>query len=666
MNGKSINGYTIKKLLGSGGMADVYYAENKLGRRAAIKVLKKKWTEESVVKDRFVAEAQIMVSLDHPNILKVYDIDEIDGQAAIVMEYLEGNTLSEALRSSKRLSDETLKICFNQSCDALNYTHKKGVIHRDIKPSNIFLTADRQIKIMDFGIAKVKENSAHTNTGQTLGTVIYMSPEQVNDPKRVSYKTDNYSLAVTFYHLLTGKAPYDLSTDSDWSVQTKIVQEEIDLSNLTENWNKILSQLLIKDPKKRGELIGYSTTKKLDTDETLYEEIKPQDQDWTATQSKKLNTQVPWIIGSIVLILSLALILNFPTDSEEMDDFPNLVVFQDENTKLFGYMGQDGRIVIPANYTVADSFINNRATVELRDSVYIISSSGDILNRVQKNIVKTEKLDTGQSKVIDETEAKSNKSVNINRKKYDWIGSYSKKTKLKIVERNDLYGYIDLEGNEIIPLVYTGATELRGSYNRIYVKKASGWGVVDRSNNTIVPFESERYEDLPGYSEKSKTWLEITKKDGKVGFRNYEGELVIPYTYKNMPGSCQYDYDGSKCILCKSYENYEIVDRKTSEVLKLNFEGISNPSFLGQKDNLLIRVRKEDKYGYINLSQVVVIPTIYDFDYRFGFERFNNFEYEVCRVKLEGIKFYIDKNNRCVQDCPTDSLLLKYSIEKIE
>ncbi|MCB0517063.1 MAG: SUMF1/EgtB/PvdO family nonheme iron enzyme [Bacteroidetes bacterium] len=254
MLNSSLNGYTLKKIIGSGGMADVYYAENKLGLPAAIKVLKKKFCDEKSVHDRFIQEAQIMVGLDHPNIRKVFDIGELHDQPAIIMEYLDGHSLSELLHAQKKFDSEELKAYFTQCCDALRYTHSRNIIHRDIKPSNIFLTKDGQIKIVDFGIAKVKEGKGHTNTGQTLGTVVYMSPEQVKDPKRLNYKTDNYSLAVTFFHLLTGKAPYDLSTHSDWAVQTKIVHEELNLGKVPTDWQKVLKPLLLKDAQKRSEL----------------------------------------------------------------------------------------------------------------------------------------------------------------------------------------------------------------------------------------------------------------------------------------------------------------------------------------------------------------------------------------------------------------------------
>ncbi len=188
-------------------MAEVYYAENTLGRAAAIKVLHESLLSQTEVKVRFENEARIMVSLDHPNIGKVYDVTEYNGRPAIIMEYLEGNTLSQAL-SKNQLTPGKLFDLFDQASQGLRYAHKKGVVHRDIKPSNLFLTTAGQLKILDFGIAKLEAYESHTLTGQTLGTMLYMSPEQVLDPKRVNYKTDIYSLGVLAFEMAAGRRPY--------------------------------------------------------------------------------------------------------------------------------------------------------------------------------------------------------------------------------------------------------------------------------------------------------------------------------------------------------------------------------------------------------------------------------------------------------------------------
>ena len=260
MQGKSISGYTIQRLLGTGGMAEVWYAENNIEKKAAIKILLSKLCEDEHVRSRFITEAKVMVNLNHPNIRQVYDLGEIDGRPAIVMEYLDGEDLNTRMKKGQRFTDDELKRWWNQLVDALNYTHAKGIVHRDIKPGNIFVDSQGNIKLLDFGIAKVRESVSSTQTGQKLGTLMYMSPEQVKDSKHIDYRTDIYSLAVTFLHLITGKKPYDSETSSDFEISEQIVYKSLDLSGLPEDWRNFLAPYLIKNPEQRPALMVFGKT----------------------------------------------------------------------------------------------------------------------------------------------------------------------------------------------------------------------------------------------------------------------------------------------------------------------------------------------------------------------------------------------------------------------
>jgi serine/threonine protein kinase len=249
MISKVIANYTIKYLIGSGGMAEVYYAENRLGKKAAIKILRSELCAFPEIKDRFEQEARIMVDMEHRHIRQAYDLDEIDGRPAIIMEYLEGNILKDVIDKNK-IADTKAKKYFEQCVAALKVAHNKGIVHRDIKPSNIFITSNDDVKILDFGIAKVKESGLGTRTNQMLGTPVYMSPEQIKNPKSVTSQSDVYSLAVTFYHALSGRLPYD-SSESDFQIQRKIVDEDLDLSKLSSFWADDLRLMLVKDPSLR-------------------------------------------------------------------------------------------------------------------------------------------------------------------------------------------------------------------------------------------------------------------------------------------------------------------------------------------------------------------------------------------------------------------------------
>lgn len=263
MQGKIINGYTLQDILGVGGMAEVWSAENRIGKKAAIKILLPKFCDDEAVTSRFITEAQVMVVLEHHNIRQVYDVGEIDGRPCIIMEYLDGEDLKTKLQHGHKITAKELENWWNQLVDALNYTHHtKGIVHRDLKPANIFVDKNGTIKLLDFGIAKVRESISSTQTGQKLGTLMYMSPEQVKDSKHIDYKTDNYSLAVTFIHLITGKKPYDSDTSSDFEISEQIVYKPLDLDGVPVTWKTFLKRYLEKDPQKRAELVPFSKTKK--------------------------------------------------------------------------------------------------------------------------------------------------------------------------------------------------------------------------------------------------------------------------------------------------------------------------------------------------------------------------------------------------------------------
>ncbi|MBP9134501.1 MAG: SUMF1/EgtB/PvdO family nonheme iron enzyme [Saprospiraceae bacterium] len=232
-----LNAYTLKRFLGRGGMAEVWYAENNLGKPAAIKIMLAKFKGEKQVVDRFEIEAKAMVRLSHPNIREVLDYGEYEGLPFIIMEYLDGEDLGQLMIKRSRHSEKDLEQWWRQSLSALAHTHERGIIHRDIKPSNIFLQKNGQIKILDFGIAKIKDEISHTRTGQGLGTVLYMSPEQISDPKQVSPSTDIYSLGMTFASLLRGEPALDLTEDdSTFNIQLKITKGDINLSGINDVW----------------------------------------------------------------------------------------------------------------------------------------------------------------------------------------------------------------------------------------------------------------------------------------------------------------------------------------------------------------------------------------------------------------------------------------------
>ncbi len=207
MIGKTVSHYRILDKLGEGGMGVVYKAEDiKLERLVALKFLPQHLTTDPVEKERFVHEAKAASALNHPNIATIYEIDEFEGQMFMAMEYVEGNTLKQTIGKELLPIKEVLDIGI-QICEGLNMAHEKGIVHRDIKSSNIMLTSRDQVKIMDFGLAKLKGAKEGTDTRSTLGTAAYMSPEQAQG-EEVDQKSDIFSCGVVLYELLTGRLPF--------------------------------------------------------------------------------------------------------------------------------------------------------------------------------------------------------------------------------------------------------------------------------------------------------------------------------------------------------------------------------------------------------------------------------------------------------------------------
>ncbi|WP_020597235.1 serine/threonine-protein kinase [Spirosoma panaciterrae] len=221
-----IPAYNNFKKLGEGGMAVVWYAENALGKPFAIKLLNQEMVGKEKIVERFRNEAKLMVGLNHPNIRQVISYYEDESTMAIIMEYLEGQDLGKYLTTYGAVPEAMAVRWFNDILDAMTYVHRKGYIHRDIKPSNLFLTSGGQMKIMDFGIAKIVDSTQEL-TQISIGSPQYMSPEQVLTPKSIDLRTDIYSLGVTLYALLTGKKPYNDSYSSSYTIQTEITKNPL-------------------------------------------------------------------------------------------------------------------------------------------------------------------------------------------------------------------------------------------------------------------------------------------------------------------------------------------------------------------------------------------------------------------------------------------------------
>ncbi len=266
---KTFGHYRIESMLGAGGMGEVYLAtDDKLRRKVALKILPAEFTSNDERVKRFGLEARAISALNHPNIVTIYDVGNIDGINYIATEFVEGKTLRELVGKNLKIK-EILGIII-QSCEALSAAHNAKIIHRDIKPENIMIRPDGYVKILDFGLAKLSEIDLHTlkNFNQTakgviIGTPAYMSPEQVADEK-VDHRTDLWSIGVVLYELLTNINPYK-KENRQTTFQAILSQEPPLASSLNSVISAELDQILIKALEKDADL-SYQTASDLRAD----------------------------------------------------------------------------------------------------------------------------------------------------------------------------------------------------------------------------------------------------------------------------------------------------------------------------------------------------------------------------------------------------------------
>lgn len=227
MIGHTLNSYKILDKINEGGMGVIYLAKHKfLERNAAIKVLKASFSKNNDIKERFFHEAKTLSMLDHPYIVKILDFDQYEDNFYIIMEYVEGVTLEDHIGyKSGLIPEEKAKELFTKILSGLGYAHTKDVVHRDIKPSNVIIDSNFNPKILDFGIARLlTSDNRLTKVGGRMGSPLYMSPEQCLG-KETDFHSDIYSIGVTLYEALTAKHPFENENDSDYALQSRIINE---------------------------------------------------------------------------------------------------------------------------------------------------------------------------------------------------------------------------------------------------------------------------------------------------------------------------------------------------------------------------------------------------------------------------------------------------------
>jgi serine/threonine protein kinase len=382
--------YTTIRVLGQGGMAKVYLAtHNTLGHHVAIKVLDKQYAFNQNIKARFIEEAKKLVRLDHPNVVKVTDFISENEHVAYVMEYINGKSLREFL-NAKRLTDTEIENYLNQMVVALNYIHKEGIIHRDIKPSNFIIATNGTLKLVDFGISKSIDTSSvdHTSTSTNLsmGTLMYMSPEQVKSTKDVTYLSDIYSLGVVLWEMVMGKVPYNSSELSAFDIQVKIVQEKLPQTNT--KWDEYIQLATSKEEGQRVRFIDLlgkkhsNQTKKINDSDKNEKTLIESNYDIKSENPAKSKRK---IIMIAVLILMIILTSIF------------IIYFQNKN-QIKRNINKQAKISLSSK--------TNELSITESGSTILIKKNNDVLleNKIieEKNLITINSVKTsyGTTKVI--------------------------------------------------------------------------------------------------------------------------------------------------------------------------------------------------------------------------------------------------------------------------
>jgi tetratricopeptide (TPR) repeat protein/predicted Ser/Thr protein kinase len=308
--GTMISHYRIIERVGAGGMGEVYLAEDtELNRKVALKFLPLHLCQDEDCRTRFKREAQAAAKLSHPNIVHIYEVSEFHGRPFFAMEYIDGPSLRDIIKEKQLSLDRAVALAI-QICEGLDKAHQAGVIHRDIKPSNIVLDADGRPRLLDFGLATIRGREKLTRTGSTLGTVAYMSPEQVKG-QEIDQRSDIFSVGILLYEMITGRRPF--GGDSEPAIMRSILDDTPEplvrfKSDVPDDLQRIIDEALDKDLETRyqtvvGLLTDLKRLKKASETTTHIHPLK------TPRKRTTLRFLIP---GSIVIVIALLLVFFKP------------------------------------------------------------------------------------------------------------------------------------------------------------------------------------------------------------------------------------------------------------------------------------------------------------------------------------------------------------------
>ena len=492
MLGSILNGrYEIIEKVGIGGMAIVYKAKDiYLKRIVAVKVLKEQYLDDKEFIKKFVIEAQSVANLNNQNIVKIYDVGQHieDGKIFnyIVMEYINGKTLNELIKDKGRLNSTAVVSISKQIANALDCAHKHHIIHRDIKPHNIIIDENLNVKVSDFGIARIATSSTITYTSSVLGTVHYISPEQAKG-KFIDEKSDIYSLGVVMYEMVTGRVPFDTDNAVGIAMQhiNEPLVEPIKLVPNLEPWlNSIIVKCMEKTPENRfdsaSSLIKALDDKHIDNNqkvtfndnsdraiyrESVYKTSKAKDSNKPIIRNSNKNREqlnkkkgifdysITYVILALLIIASVFFIYRLAVSNKATDNVKVPAVTgldKDEAIKLLKEKKLNGLIV----KTVNDDSVEAGKIVEQSPAANSEVKEGtnvELTVSVGKNKTIVPNLSNIDLDKVEDILSKSNLSLGKVERKYD-----DKVDENKIISQSVNFGEEVEKGTKIDIVVSRG------------------------------------------------------------------------------------------------------------------------------------------------------------------------------------------------------------------
>jgi serine/threonine protein kinase/tetratricopeptide (TPR) repeat protein len=367
-HGMMVSHYRIDKKIGAGGMGEVFLAEDtKLNRKVALKFLPTEFISDPEVKARFTREAQSAAALNHPNIVTVYEVADFQNRIYIAMEFVQGESLKDLIEKKELRLSEVINIGM-QICAGLAKAHEAGITHRDLKPQNILVDNDNRVRILDFGLAKLKGDVKITRDGSTLGTVSYMSPEQAQG-EETDRRSDIFSLGVMLYEMITGRLPFQ--GEHQAAILNSIITQEPQLlsrynNQVSQEMERIVSKALSKNKAERYQHVD-DLLADLRRERKISEQVRSSEITAATQAFKPQKKLLTWIVPASVFFVVVLLLLILKPFQVEIT--PEKAAVAEERSMAIMYFEN---LVDPEDKDRLGQMITSLLITDLSESQYVM------------------------------------------------------------------------------------------------------------------------------------------------------------------------------------------------------------------------------------------------------------------------------------------------------